>query len=1113
LLKKITMQVLVFICLISIILTFSSGFVFSQRLIVELEKPSLAVHGYGNSKIMSNGRLDFKSEESKKYVSSITTFQNRTLNRIKSRFSNVKLAKFKNEKGIECEHRYNVVLNGFAIDIGENNEDEAIKRLSNIEGVKKVYKVKTYYPTMYASLPLISASSAWNHLHIGGKNNAGKGIKVAIMDAGIHKDAPMFDGTNFSYPIDYPFGGLGFKSNNNGKIIASRAYYRENDPPSAGDANPWPGEDYDSHGVHTGGTAAGNIVTADFIGRDVQLSGVAPQAWVMSYKIFYHSVSGRDTFETPEGIACLEDIIKDGADVLNCSWGGGPFSSGGDFDIEDNLLINAWKSGIFVSTAMGNAGPGKGTGDHPSNDYIAVAATTSGGTFAAGSLSLSDEASVPDDLVDMAAGITSFGSLPPVGSISSYPLKTAKSVDSENIKGCSPFPENIFNDCAAVIERGECNFDEKVLNAQNSGAKLVVVYNNSGDEIQDMGPGANKDLIEIYGVFIGQSNGKALENWYEEHPGSSELVFSFSSFQQGNEKDIVADFSSRGPGVGSTLKPDIAAPGVNILSQGYDPLQEGEDAHLGFGQSSGTSMASPQIAGAAAVLKQIYPLWSNDEIKSAMMSTAKYKEIYNNDDKPAQPLDIGAGRIDLEKAVDPGVILYPPSLGFGVLETNSSKNMAVKIKNILPENQSFDINTCYTGDGFENMAQVKGFSINPSHISLKPFETKEINVLFDAGQSMGVGDNQGYVVLKNSKREVHFPVWARVLNVSKQQDKALLIDLDSSSSDENLNDYLNDYKHVFEAQQLVCDVLDIKTNSEDVQIYEASSLFSYKVIVLFSGKSTYSPLNTQDMDRLLEYVNMGGLVICMGQNIFSSVLNPFSAFGNFADAEPLSSSVTGGNPPEFPIIASENAPLALKNIFIGLNPDQTQMDEFKSGFFRYPGFGREGNGYVFKGKRLYPSLEIPGIVNNGKVIVSSIGVEGIDETSGGLTREVFVKAMLDWAWDEPVIEIKNVTENYENQADITYFEISYESEKEGADFVSARWDFGDGSSFTSKSSSLVSAHSYEKCGTFTVKAEVSDNLGNKYISQKDFVIENCLVKEEKQNWSGSSGCFISKILH
>jgi subtilisin family serine protease len=1110
LLKKTTRQISVIFWLISVILACSPDSAFSKRLIIELDEPSLAVHGYGNSKIISNGKLDFKSEESKKYISSVTSSQNKALNRIRSRFSDIKISTYKNEKGIAFEHRYNLLFNGFAIDIGSTDEDDAMKQISNIQGVRNVYKVKTYYKSMYASLPLISAPFVWNHGAIGGVENAGKGIKIAIMDEGVHKDAPMFDGTGFSYPVDYPFGGIGLKSNNNGKIIASRFYYRADDPPAAGDADPWPGAEGGSHGVHTAGTAAGNTVTADFIGRDIELSGVAPRAWVMSYKVLYKSVSGRDTFETPEGIACLEDIIKDGADVLNCSWGGGPFSTGGEFDPEDRLLINAWKSGVFVAMAMGNAGPGKGTGDHPSDEYIVVGATTSGGTFAAGSLSVSKPLPVPDELLDMPAGISNFGNLPSVGTILSYPLKTAKNVDPANIKGCSPFPADAFKDSAALIERGDCNFDEKVLNAQNSGAELVIVYNNSGDEIQDMGPGANKDLIEIYGVFIGQSNGRALENWYDEHGNTSELVFDFRSFQQGNEKDRVAQFSSRGPGAGNTLKPDIAAPGVNILSQGYAPLEEGENVHLGFGHSSGTSMATPHIAGAAAILKQIYPLWSNDDIKSAMMSTAKYREIYTHDNRPAQPLDIGAGRIDLEKAADPGAILSPPSLGFGVLGQNSQKKMSVEIRNILPEKQTFEITTCYTGDGFDKTAPAKGFSADLSEISLKPFETKKIEILFDAAKSTGIGDNQGYVVLKSSSRELHFPVWARVLPLSQPENKALLIDLDSSSSDPGLNDYLNFYKDAFEAQQLVCDVLDINPGMEETQVYEAARLAEYKVIVLFSGKNTYSSLNTEDMDRLMEYVNMGGFVICMGQNMFSSVLNPYSAFVSFAEAETLSSSVTGDASPSFPIIASENAPLFFRNIFIDIDADHTGMDEFKSGILRYPGAGMQGNGYVLKVKRVLPSLEIPGVNNTGRVVSASFGLEGMKTDNGGLARENLIKYILAWAFDSPSIEIKNVTSDYENSSETTYFELSYESETEGAEFKSVRWDMGDKSGFTSKSSSLVAGHTYEKCRTYKVRAEVLDTLGNVHIKDEDIVIDKCLVS--KKEGSGS-GCFISAVFN
>ncbi len=86
---------------------------------------------------------------------------------------------------------------------------------------------------------------------------------------------------------------------------------------------------------------------------------------------------------------------------------------------------------------------------------------------------------------------------------------------------------------------------------------------------------------------------------------------------------MVANFSSRGPGVGLALLPDIAAPGVNILAQGYTPGATGEEQYLGYGQASGTSMAAPHVAGAAVLVRQAYPFWSNAQIKSALMSTVQ----------------------------------------------------------------------------------------------------------------------------------------------------------------------------------------------------------------------------------------------------------------------------------------------------------------------------------------------------------------------------------------------------------------------------------------------------------------------------------------------------------
>jgi len=261
----------------------------------------------------------------------------------------------------------------------------------------------------------------------------------------VHKDAPMFDGTGFSYPPGYPVGGLGLTENNNGKIIASRAYFRTWDPPAPGDENPWPGENGTSHGVHTASTAAGNVVTATYLGLEFpEMSGIAPGAWVMSYRVFYYSVTGDGSFYTAEGIAALEDIVMDGADVLNNSWGGGPSSVGGEFDPLDTALINAANAGVFVSMSNGNAGPGLGTSDHPSDEYINVAASTTSGTLASGRLNITAPEPISPTLQSIPYGTANFGDPLPMGAVISHTFVTALSVDPGNVTGCNPWAGTPF---------------------------------------------------------------------------------------------------------------------------------------------------------------------------------------------------------------------------------------------------------------------------------------------------------------------------------------------------------------------------------------------------------------------------------------------------------------------------------------------------------------------------------------------------------------------------------------------------------------------------------------------------------------------------------------------
>src|SRR5690606_15611048 len=230
-----------------------------------------------------------------------------------------------------------------------------------------------------------------------------------------------------------------------------------------------------------------------------------------------------------------------------------------------------------------------------------------------------------------------------------------------------------FDGVMALISRGTCNFSAKVYYAEQAGATAALIYNNDGDGLVSMSCGefCEPGEITIPSFFVGQTNGEAIIDWYEEHGDEAMLELDYVALSVENEPDVIANFSSRGPGVGNVLKPDIAAPGVNIIAQGYTPGATGEARHLGYGQVSGTSMAAPHVAGAAALVREAHPTWTNADIKSAMMSTSKFMDVYNQDGSPAQPLDMGAGRLDLTNVTDPGVILYPPSLSFGQMLTGT----------------------------------------------------------------------------------------------------------------------------------------------------------------------------------------------------------------------------------------------------------------------------------------------------------------------------------------------------------------------------------------------------------------------------------------------------------
>jgi subtilisin family serine protease len=1097
----------------------------SHRLIVQLDSAPLAEWSKTTGAARSDGdRLDVKTPAARAYLAQLEVEQAAFVEAMGRTMPDAAVATYLDAQGRHVEESYKVVFNGMTVDPGSTPTDKARGILAAMPGVKAVFFDKAHDPALYASLPLINVEEAWNNAAIGGMANAGDGIRFASMDGGIHHDSPMFDGTGFSYPAGYPPAGSD-PLNDNGKIITSRAYFRPWDPPAAGDENTWPGVAGTSHGVHTSSTAAGNQVEANYLGvLTYTISGVAPAAYVMSYRVFYNSVTGDGSFYDAEGMAALEDLVIDGAQVLNNSWGDGAQTVVGGYDVIDIGLINAANAGVFVSMSAGNSGPGNGTTDHPAPDYINVAASTTEGTISSGAVNMIAPPPIPQELVNMPFGVTTdFGTPLEPGDVFTYTYLTSIVISPTNFEGCSAWPDGTFTGKAAVISRGDCFFADKVYYAEQAGAEFVVIYNHEegGDALTNMSCGGDfcdPGVITIAGVFIGHTNGLDVVDWYDLHPDEAEFNVINAPFQAGNTPDRIVGFSSRGPGQGYVLKPDIAAPGVNILAQGYDSLATGEARHFGYGQVSGTSMASPHVAGAAVLLRQIHPTWSNAEIKSALMSTSKYIDMFNFDGTPAQPLDMGAGRLDLTNAADPGVILDPPSLSYGLVPTGTVDSMTVNVTSVAAATQNYTISLLYTGGGFPGDPDLPGFSVNPTTITLDAGETVTVEVTFDAAEA-SYGHNQGYIVMEGDDYEAHMPAWALVTHDGDLAD-ILIIDNDGSANSDIVSptvDYLGYYVdavvdlgysyHVIDA--------DAALYAGETDVLAIEDLLGYGAVIYFTGDNYTDGLEEGDQNDLNTYMRGGGSVIAAGQDLSAALGSDATDGGSFfynytLGGNWLQDSVTGGTLTTTVVMSSTAAlPMAGLDVDIGLGGDgegnQLYVDEIDNmpwtipppgaddpsynrtryvPIFAYPDATNMVSGTVAMAHSEQPLLEKPGRRYDGRAIYTAFGYEGINEDTGFTTRAELLQRSLDWVWDDGDASI-----DFDVDMSMVTFTAAFTSTTDGVTGYSYRWDFGDGSAYTAPSSSASVSHLYYMPGEFDVRVEVTDSIGNRFLATVHVVVD------------------------
>ncbi|HMN45210.1 MAG TPA: S8 family serine peptidase [Povalibacter sp.] len=537
--------------------------------------------------------------------------------------------------GAEILSTQRVAANGIRINVDPAELDS----LRSLPGVRSVGRVEIHTLDNIDSVPWIGAPAVWAAL---GK---GEGVKIGIIDTGIDYTHADFGGSG--NPADY--------AGNNKSIVEPGTFptakvkggydfagptYNANIPTSVPqpDGDPLDGN---GHGTHVAGTAAG-LGVAGSVG-----AGVAPGAALYALKVF--GDAGGSTDLTSLAIEWAMDPNGDGdmsdhLDVINMSLGS-PFGEPDDPSaISTN---NAAKVGIIVATSAGNEGNTPYVTGAPgvASSAISTAANTPGGR-----LSSRVNVTAPASVAGVKPSVEGAG---PVTLASTGPI-TGQVVPAEPRQGCLPLTNAaalagniaLFVRGAPTGFPGTCGFLAKYTQAQQAGARAIIVYNNAaGDPIVMGGLDAT---ITIPGVMITQADGAALA-------AASNVNATIDLALNPLDDDQIAAFSSRGPGSGgSTFKPDLNAPGVAIVSAG-----------VGSGTGSlniqGTSMASPHTAGAAALLRQKHPKLDQAAIKALLQNSTVDANTSGDTDLARQ----GVGSIRVDKAVSLTSYALPGGVSFG----------------------------------------------------------------------------------------------------------------------------------------------------------------------------------------------------------------------------------------------------------------------------------------------------------------------------------------------------------------------------------------------------------------------------------------------------------------
>lgn len=585
------------------------------------------VAGYPATRPKAGKKLNARSAAARKWSAHLVAKHDRALARV----------------GAEKYYDYTITNNGVAAHLSARQA----ARLAKMPGVLALAKDRKATPDTTESpefLGLTAPGGVWQQL--GGAPNAGAGLVVGVLDTGIWPESTAFaKGTGIPVPATWHgtcvAGELFTKTTCNDKLVGARYYLAGFGRKFVSLDDYLSPRDGDGHGTHTASTAAGrNGTNVTIDGTHIGTgSGMAPGAKVAAYKVCWEGRPGVDPgcFNS-DSVAAINDAVADGVDVINYSIGGG--SEGTVLDSVEQAFRGASNAGVFVAASAGNSGPGASTFDHVSPWLTTVAAATHRRAFAA--VELGNGARY--------VGASTTESLPTATSfVTSLSVKLASATDA-NARLCAPGTLDPAKAAGKVVQcdRGVVDRIAKSAEVKRVGGVGMVMTNTSENSL-------NGDFHLVPSVHVSHLDRTPILAYIASAgAGATAKIVPLTAAELAAAPQVpeIAAFSSRGPSVttdGDILKPDIAAPGVDVVAAVAPPFH--------FGRSwdfvSGTSMSSPHIAGIGALIIDRHPDWTPSMVKSALMTSAT-DTVSSADDPFAQ----GAGFVQPNGAADPGLV-YP----------------------------------------------------------------------------------------------------------------------------------------------------------------------------------------------------------------------------------------------------------------------------------------------------------------------------------------------------------------------------------------------------------------------------------------------------------------------